>query len=191
MAINITSSLIERARRREPDAVAELYRHHVQSIARYIGYRISDTAAVEDLTAEVFLRMVEDLPRYRPTGAPFQSWLYKIAATQVANYYRHHKKYPQTDLSESIGSESTPVEFNVQKQQEIHEVRTALTNLSEEHQTILFLRFVERKSHEDTAHILGKTVEAIATAQHRALKRLAKILGDETAERDFLRGGAS
>lgn len=191
MATNTTSSLLERAQRREPDAVAELYRLHVQSIARYIGYRIPDAAVVEDLTAEVFLRMVESLPRYRPTGAPFEAWLYRIAAAQVANYYRHHQRHPQASLNEAMGSESTPVEFNVQKQQEIHELQTALTNLSDEQRTILFLRFVERKSHQETAHLLGKTVEAIATAQHRALKRLAKILGAEKSEYQSLSGGAS
>ncbi|GIK66882.1 MAG: RNA polymerase sigma factor [Chloroflexota bacterium] len=191
MATNTTSSLLERAQRREPDAVAELYRLYVQSIARYIGYRIPDVTVVEDLTAEVFLRMVESLPRYRATGAPFEAWLYRIAAAQVANYYRHHQRHPQTSLNEAMGSESTPVEFNVQKQQEIHELRAALTNLSDEQRTILFLRFVERKSHQETAYLLGKTVEAIATAQHRALKQLAKLLGTERSDLQSLSGEAS
>lgn len=189
--VNTTTSLIEQARRRDPDAVAELYRQHVQAVARYIGYRVPDPTVVEDLTAEVFLRMVESLPRYRPTGAPFEAWLYRIAASQVANHYRKVKRQPQTELHEAIGSETTPVEFNVQKQQELHELRTALGHLSEEHRTILFLRFVERKSHDETARILGKTVEAIATAQHRALKQLAKVMGSDKPERHYLRGEVS
>ncbi|HEX3051811.1 MAG TPA: sigma factor-like helix-turn-helix DNA-binding protein, partial [Aggregatilineaceae bacterium] len=60
--------------------------------------------------------------------------------------------------------------------------------LSEEQQTILLLRFVERKSHEEVAQILEKSVRAIATAQHRALKSLAEILGTAKVSRHYLRG---
>jgi RNA polymerase sigma factor (sigma-70 family) len=63
-----------------------------------------------------------------------------------------------------------------------------LSQLSDEQQTILVLRFVERKSHEEVAQVLGKSIDAIATAQHRALKRLAELMGTEKSSRHYLRG---
>jgi RNA polymerase sigma-70 factor (ECF subfamily) len=191
MMSDATAPVIERARQRDPDAIAELYRQHVQAIARYIGYRVADSAAIEDLTAEVFLRMVEGLPRYRPTGAPFEAWLYRIAAAQVANYYRQRQRRPLEELSESMRNGHPPVEMDIQRKEELAELQAALNRLDEEHQTILFLRFVERKSHDETARILGKSVQAVATAQHRALKRLAALLGGEKSERHYLRGRPS
>ena len=71
---------------------------------------------------------------------------------------------------------------------ELEELRTALHQLSDEHQTILLLRFVERKSHQEVADILDKEISAISTAQHRALKRLAELLGTEKTSRHYLRG---
>ena len=86
MPVTPDQALIERAQQGDPEAVAGLYRQHVQAIARYIAYRVPEAQVVEDLTAEVFLRMVEGLPGYRWTGAPFEAWLYRIAAARVADY---------------------------------------------------------------------------------------------------------
>ena len=180
--------LIERAQQGDPDAIAGLYRQHVQAIARYIAYRVPDQATVEDLTADVFLRMVEGLPGYEVTGAPFEAWLYRIAATRVADFYRQRERHPIRALDEAIGSGHTPLEMSLQEREELDELRAALAQLDDEQQTILILRFVERKSHEEVAGIVGKSVRAIATAQHRALKRLAELLGTEKAGRHYLRG---
>jgi len=53
------SLLIERAKRYDPKAISELYNRHVQSIYRYIYYRVGDVNVAEDLTADVFLRALE------------------------------------------------------------------------------------------------------------------------------------
>jgi RNA polymerase sigma-70 factor (ECF subfamily) len=181
-------NLIERAQQGDDEAVAGLYRRHVRSIIRYIAYRISDEAAVEDLTAEVFLRMIEGLPQYRVTGAPFEAWLYRIAAARIADFYREHQRRTEEALTDALGDGHTPLELGLQQREELEELRSALCQLSEEHQTILILRFVERKSHEDVAQILNKSVRAIATAQHRALKKLAELLGTDKVGRHYFRG---
>jgi RNA polymerase sigma-70 factor (ECF subfamily) len=180
--------LIERAQQGDDEAVAGLYRRYVRSITRYVAYRISDEAAVEDLTAEVFLRMVEGLPNYRVTGVPFEAWLYRIAAARIADFYRDRQRHVEETLSEVLGDGHTPLELGLLEREELEELRSALCQLSEEHQTILILRFVERKSHEDVARILDKSVRAIATAQHRALKKLAEALGTDKAGRHYFRG---
>jgi RNA polymerase sigma-70 factor (ECF subfamily) len=180
--------LIERAQQGDDEAVAGLYRKYVRSITRYVAYRISDEAAVEDLTAEVFLRMVEGLPTYRVTGAPFEAWLYRIAAARIADFYRDRQRHVEETLSEVLGDGHTPLELGLLEREELEELRSALCQLSEEHQTILILRFVERKSHEEVARILDKSVRAIATAQHRALKKLAEQLGTDKAGRHYFRG---
>jgi RNA polymerase sigma-70 factor, ECF subfamily len=180
--------LIEHARQGDSEAVAALYRRYVRAITRYIAYRVSDDALVEDLTAEVFLRMVEGLPAYQVMGVPFEAWLYRIAAARVADYYRARQRHPEEALSEALHSSQTPAETHLQESEELDELRAALSQLSEEHQTILILRFVERKSHEEVAAIMGKSVRAVATAQHRALVRLAELLGTDKLSRHYIRG---
>jgi hypothetical protein len=58
--------LIERGQRGDRDAIAELYELYVERIFRFVSYRVDNTGDAEDLTAEVFVKMVEGLPGYRP-----------------------------------------------------------------------------------------------------------------------------
>ena len=183
--------LIQRAQQGDADAVATLYRRYVPAITRYVAYRVSDDSAVEDLTAEVFLRMVEGLPQYTITGAPFEAWLYRIAAARVADYFREGNRLPADALNDRISSEDLPLEMDVLQREELERLRAALQQLNDEQQTILILRFIERKSHQEVARILGKSERAIAAAQHRALKRLAKLLGTTKSGRHYLRGDTS
>jgi hypothetical protein len=64
--------LVEQAQHGDSDAVALLYRRYVPAITRYIAYRVATNDAVEDLTAEVFLRMIEGLGHFQITGAPLR-----------------------------------------------------------------------------------------------------------------------
>jgi RNA polymerase sigma-70 factor (ECF subfamily) len=180
--------LIDGACRGDPDAIAHLYQQHIQAIYRYISYRVPDCAAADDLTAEVFLRMVEGLPGYTPNGAPFEAWLYRIASARVADFYRAQTRHPQTALSETEPDRAVSPEGALQVEEEQAELRAALHQLSAEHQDILLLRFVERKSHDEVAVLLGKSVTAIKSAQHRALSRLAELLGSDGKARHYLRG---
>lgn len=185
--------LIQRAQSGDEDAVASLYRRYVPAITRYISYRISDDAAIEDLTAEVFLQMVEGLPRYRVTGAPFEAWLYRMAAARVADFYRRTaREQPQKNTEdEALPSAQPSLELSIQQREELDALRAALSQLSDDDQTILILRFVERKSHIEVAQILNKSAPAVATAQHRALKRLAELLGTDKMGRHYIRGKSS
>jgi RNA polymerase sigma factor (sigma-70 family) len=67
-------------------------------------------------------------------------------------------------------------------------LQDALQRLSAEQQTILILRFVEHKSHDEVAALLDRSVSAVKTIQHRALTQLAKEMGTKKEMRHYLRG---
>jgi len=186
-SVDVTA-LIQRAQRGDREAVAILYEAYTQTIFRYIVVRVPTTADAEDLTAEVFVSMVKGLPTYQVTGAPFEAWLYRIAAARVADFYRQTHRSQQTELSENLQDGSLLPEEEVLQKQTLDQLRRVLQELPEEYQTILILRFVERKSHEEVALLLDKSVTAVKSAQHRALTRLAELLGSEHKARHYLRG---
>src|SRR5580765_7983039 len=94
--------LVERAQRHDPDAVSELYRRYSGQIYRFCLLRVSDDAAAQDLTEDVFLNMLEYLPRYVDKGSPFVAWLYRIAHDRVVDHYRRHARRPTEELTESV-----------------------------------------------------------------------------------------
>ena len=95
---------------------------------------------------------------------------------------------PIADLSDQMMDSRLLPEEQLLKQQEESELREALRQLSDDDQKVLILRFVERKSHQVVADILGKQVSAVKTAQYRALLRLSGLLGSEKKARHYLRG---
>ncbi len=183
-SVNI-QHIIQRAKKGDTEAVTALYQQYAPVIYRYVAYRAPSTTDAEDLTAEVFLKMVEGLPAYRLTGVPFEAWLYRIAAARVADFYR--RKKPISELSESLTDSRPLPEDALQTAQELDNLRRVLRQFSEEEQNILILRFVERKSHKDVAEIIGKSVTAVKSVQHRALIQLARLFGEEKV-RHYLRG---
>jgi RNA polymerase sigma-70 factor (ECF subfamily) len=181
--------LIRRAKRGDQVAVAAIYEAFVEKIYQYIVYRVPTVTDAEDLTGEVFVRMVEGLPRYQITEVPFEAWLYRIAAARVADWYRRDKRRPQVELSETLSSSDPLPEDHLLREQELDTLREAVQELTDDQQQVLILRFVERRSHEETAEIMGKSISAVKSIQHRALTRLASILGSEQKARHYLRGG--
>ncbi len=178
--------LIAQAQTGDKAAVSTLYEAYVQAIHTYISYRVESDMVAEDLTAEVFLRMVQGLPRYDDHGAPFGAWLYRIAATQIADYYRRNKRI--VELSENQPTDDTDPFGKAAKKEEQLKLRQALAALSVDFQTLLILRFMQGQSHSMVAAALNKSEAAIRVMQHRALKALAKELGESTKVRSYLRG---
>jgi RNA polymerase sigma-70 factor (ECF subfamily) len=180
--------LIAAAQAGDKTAVSTLYEAYAQPIFRYISYRVESDMIAEDLTAEVFLRMVQGLPRYKDSGAPFGAWLYRIAATQVADHYRQRRHIASEPISETQASDDTDPFGKMAKAIEHEQLRRALASLSEEYQTLLILRFMQQLPHSEVAAIMNKSEAAIRVMQHRALQALARELGASGKARSYLRG---
>jgi RNA polymerase sigma-70 factor (ECF subfamily) len=182
-------NLIKRAQKSDPSAVTRLYEMHVDQIYRFIAYRVPTTADAEDLASEVFLNMLSNLGSYQVTGAPFEAWLYQIASRRVADFYRKRSRRPQVEMSDNLEDSKPSPEERVSERMEFQTLRGALGQLPEEHQTVLILRFIEGKSHQEVAEVIDKSLTAVRSIQHRALVELTRLLGSEDKVRHYLRGG--
>src|SRR5437899_558437 len=76
--------LIEAAQR-DPTRFADIYEEYFEIVYAYVVRRVHDRAATEDLTAEVFRKALQSLPRFKWTGAPFATWLFRIASNMIAD----------------------------------------------------------------------------------------------------------
>ncbi|MEO0596131.1 MAG: sigma-70 family RNA polymerase sigma factor [Chloroflexota bacterium] len=175
----ITRDLIRQAKRGNRQAISVLYRAHSDMIYRYILVRVNDKMLAEDLTADVFTKMVEGLSSYRLTGAPFEAWLYRIASARVVDHRRKQTYRQHSEINEtSLVSEQSP-EDRILEKQEAATLQYALTRLNEQDRLVIMMRFVERKSHKEVADLLGKSEVTVRSIQHRALSRLATEMGLE------------
>jgi RNA polymerase sigma-70 factor, ECF subfamily len=166
--------LIAHAQRGDEQAVTHLYEMHVDAIFEYISYRVGSRNIAEDLTSDVFLRMVRGMAQYKDHGLPFRAWLFRIASNLIIDHYRTHKKGPDAPLLDNQPTADTDPLDRVAKHEDQLRMRLAVKALSEEYQNLLILRFVENLPYADIAQIMNKSAEALRSMQYRALKALAE-----------------
>ncbi len=169
--------LVRRAQQRDTEALTELYRRYAPRIYRYCLFHVVNDVVAEDITEEVFLNMVESLPRYVDRGIPFAAWLYRLARDRVADYHRREARRPTEALTDNLRDAAPPPEDQALQRAELRGLRQAMAQLSEVDQMVLTLRFVEGYDVEETARQMSKSIGAIKVQQHRALRRLARLLG--------------
>ena len=169
--------LIQQAQAGSSEAFSALYREHVQRIYRYIFYRISDEQLAEDLTADVFTKVIEGLPRYVDKGKPFISWLYRIAHARVVDHYRRQDRRPTaTNVEEANLSVTPDMDADLMKHHASQILLTAIQSLTSDQQQVIILRFVEGLPIEQVAETLGKKGNAIKALQFRAVRSLGSYL---------------
>lgn len=166
-------ALIAQAQRGDQEAVTLLYETYVDVIFAYIRYRVDSKSTAEDLTSEVFLRMVRSLASYRDQGIPFRAWLFRIAYNLVIDFYRQREKTDAVPLTDAFENDDTDPLIRLARSEDHVRLRLAIRELPDDYQNLLLLRFVENLPHTEIAKITNKSAVALRAMQHRALKALA------------------
>jgi RNA polymerase sigma-70 factor, ECF subfamily len=171
--------VIERARNGDRAAFAELYDTHVDSVYRYVLYRVREPSDAEDLASEVFTRAFANIHRYRWQGKSFLAWLYTIARNAVTDRRRRERPMVDLDSAYGVAEEGPTAHDRAVHGEEVLALKGAVKYLTAEQQQVLSLRFEANLSSRQVAKLLGKNEGAIRALQFRALGRLRKILRDE------------
>ena len=171
--------VIERARGGDRAAFAELYDSYVDSVYRYLIYRVREPSDAEDLASEVFTRAFANIHRYRWQGKSFLAWLYTIARNAVTD--RRRRERPTVELENAFGlaSDGPTAHDHAVRGEQVTSLRGAVKHLTTEQQQVLSLRFEANLSSREVARMLGKNEGAIRALQFRALGRLRKLLQND------------
>ena len=173
--------VIDRARNGDKLAFAELYDTHVDSVYRYLLYRVREPADAEDLCSEVFTRAFANIHRYRWQGKSFLAWLYTIARNAVTDRRRRDRPTVEIDNAYGLSDDGPTAHDRAIHGEAVDALRGAVRHLTTEQQEVLVLRFVENRSSREVAKILGKNEGAIRALQFRALGRLRKLMREDPA----------
>jgi len=169
--------LIKRAQRNDPGAFAEIYERHFDMIYRYVCLRVGNQMEAEDLTQQVFLKAHQSISSYKWKGAPFSSWLFRIAHNQVIDHHRKEARAPIMPLEELPVAASNPDPSEVvDLEMDAERVRQAMGSLTDLQQEVISLRFAGELSTKEAAKLMGKSEGAIKALQHSALAALRKAL---------------
>jgi len=171
--------LVQRAREYDREALSQLYRSHVSAVYRYIYLRVGREDLAEDLTGDVFLKMVEGIGSFDYRGVPFAAWLFRIAHDRVVDYFRRQAGKETVSLSEGLNVPSEGLGATAEAALSRERLRQAFGQLTEEQKQVIVLKFGEGLTNAEVGRLLGKGEGAVKSLQHRALASLRQFLEKE------------
>jgi len=170
-------ALVQRASRGDADAFGKLYDLHLDVVYRYIYYKVADPSEAEDLTAQVFLKAWEAMPRYQWREIPFSHWLMRLARNAAIDHFRTARAH--RELDEGIVSLEPDPQGQFLHGERARELAVAIRQLPEDQRTVIVLRFLQDMDYAQIADLMGKSMGALRVIQHRALVALRRIMERE------------
>jgi RNA polymerase sigma-70 factor (ECF subfamily) len=179
--------IVQRARSGDQQALAELYDLYFPRIYRYILARTGNPAEAEDVTEEVFIRVLGAISGFQWRQAPFAAWLFRIAHNQFISHTRKNgMRRQETPLAASVADQSPDPLIRVEDRLYFEQIFDVARALPQAQREVLWLRFAVGLSVNDTARALGKREGNVKVLQHKAIATLQKLLARPELERTVI-----
>lgn len=150
----------------DPHTFAVLYRQHLPAVYRYLYRRVGSAADAEDLTAQTFTEALESILRGRfQPGGNFPAFLFTIARRRAADHFRQH---PTAPLDEHPDPEPALLAA-LETREDIRRLKNLLSQLDEEKQELLRLRFAAGLGFAEIALLENRNEAAVKMSLYRTL----------------------
>lgn len=169
------ATLLAQARSFDLDALTQIHQDYYPAILRYITYRVNDNDTAEDLTSEVFTRLMVALTGKNTPQHTLRGWLYGVASRVVSDYFRQHYRLPRrVELTETIAQVTADPSDVVATHLVEEKLSQAIAELTEEQQNVITLRFAYGMPIQEVSHKMGKSEGAVKQLQARAIANLSR-----------------
>ena len=172
--------LVRSAQEGHAEAFAGLYDDFYGKIYRYVLFKTGDVTDAEDITKDVFLKMLQSIGSFKWQGPPFSSWLFRIAHNLVVDHFRKKARKKTVDLeaaASATGATSYDLDSQLDLKLSVQQVYGAMEGLTELQKEVLTLRFAGGLSVQETSVAMRRKENAVKALQHAAIKKLRTILG--------------
>lgn len=158
--------LVAAAQAGDRDAYRELYLLFKDNVYGYVCSIVRDEHEAEDVTQQVFAKVLGAIDGYRPMGqVPFSGWLLRIARNMAIDHLRQRRPTPEEDLPE-VGV------LPIDRMLESFTLRDALDGLPEDQRRVVVMRHLVGLSPPEIADQLGRTESSVHALHHRGRQRL-------------------
>ena len=162
-------------------ALGELYERYESKIYSYIYRRTGSPTIAEDLTGQVFLKMLEAIRSQQGWHSSFSGWLYRIAHNLVIDHYRRRERRQHVSMEDAptLKSEKHDPVAAAEMNLDADRLRSAIQRLTAEQAQVISLRFLEGYNISEVATMMDKTEGAVKALQYRAVGTLRGLLERE------------
>lgn len=176
-----TWRLVALAQQGDGEAFGKLYDRYVDTVFRFVYYRVNDRALAEDFTSETFLRALRRIGTISYQGRDIGAWFITIARNIVLDHLKSARHRLETTTADTLESKehAQSTEAAVLDALQSERLMQAVDQLGAEQRECVLLRFVHGLSVNETAQVMGKNDGAIKALQHRAVRKLADLIGGD------------
>ena len=159
-------------------SIENIYNEYHLKVFSYINARVKNQTEAEDITADVFVKVISSIETYDDSKAQFSTWIYTIASNAVRDYlrkvsvkYKHSCDNSEVFL-ESVISDEESVDEKLFREESLELLAEALETLSERERLIVVLHYYKNVSHKEIALQLSLTYANVRYLNHQALKKI-------------------
>jgi RNA polymerase sigma-70 factor, ECF subfamily len=152
--------LVTAAQAGDREAMHVLYVSFAPGLRAYVT-RIVGRHDAEDVTQQVFAKLIDELPSYRPGEAPFSAWLLRVARNLAVDHLRRSRRVPcaEVGVGEALADEA--------RRERTASLREALSGLPPAQREVLLLHHLVGLSPGEIADSLGRSVHSIHCLHNR------------------------
>lgn len=170
--------LIQRIKQGDKDSFERLVRKYYQDIFSYCCRRIGNREDAEDLTQEVFLKLVKAIYRYQFTGK-FSNFLFTIAVNSCNDHLRRRSNEQDGRDVELLPSEEGSAQDSLLWREELDKLHQALHGLRDEERETLILYYFHQFKAREVAAITGVPLATAKSRIRRGLQHLRELYEKE------------
>jgi RNA polymerase sigma-70 factor (ECF subfamily) len=164
--------LVLAARDGDRDAMQQLYRLHVGAVHAHVLRIVADAHDADDVTQQVFAKLLTGLDRYRPGEAPFVGWVLRVAHNAAIDHVRRVRLVACSAVEEAEALDDPRAD---EARASLH---TALASLPPAQRDVLFLMHVVGLSPREIADRLGRSVRSVHGLHYRGRAAARSALND-------------
>lgn len=160
-------------------AFEALFERYRDRIFGYLMRLVRDRALAEELFQEVFLHLFRRAGRF-DTSRSFRAWFFRVAHNRAVDFLRTDREGRNAEEFKedaSIALSSPSAEELALESESSRKLEEMLQRLSEEHRSVLLLRFQEGLTYEEIAEVVGCPVGTAKSRAHHAIRRLRELAG--------------
>jgi RNA polymerase sigma-70 factor (ECF subfamily) len=166
----LVTRAVRAARDGDRDALRYLYVRFADNIYGYVCSIVRDEHEAEDITQQLFAKLIAILPNYREREVPFSAWILRVARNLALDHLRQRRAVPCEEIR---GADE---HFDDTARERSQCLQEALAVLPQDQREVLIMRHIMGMSPGEIAEALGKSEGSIHGLHHRGRGAMQRAL---------------
>jgi len=158
--------VIAAGKRGDCDAISYLFDRFADDVRRYVSSIVRDEHEAEDITQNVFVKLMRILPKYEERAVPFSAWLMRVARNVALDHLRSRRMIPCEEvrsIEHQVGDDQLERDWSL---------HAALRSMSAEQRRVVLWRHLGGLSPVEIAERLGRSEGAVHALHHRGRRAI-------------------